>query len=81
MSHLKMRMTYHPSSSKILTESYIQDGEWKREGVQVAPWNHTVFNGKPSPEANLIIGVFIKRRIKMDLQRRGGCLEVLQACS
>lgn len=77
MSHLKMRrMTSHPSSSEILTKSYMQGREWERE-FQEAPCNHTVFNGKPSH-----IGVFIKRRIRMDLQEETwSCLELLPAYS
>lgn len=49
---------------------------------QVAPRNHIVLNGKPSPEAksDLFLGAFIKRRISMDLlEKTMGCLELLQS--
>ena len=82
--HLKMKMTYHPFkfllSSEILCERYIQAGEWERE-LQIAPCNHTVFNGKSKPEAvsNIIHGAFIKAGSGWTSGR--SFLELLQAYS
>lgn len=69
-------MTYSPSSSEILCERHVQD-EGMREGI------HIGFNGKPTPEAKpeRICGAFIKRRVTKDLQKRRGCLELVQAHS
>lgn len=84
--HLKLRVTYLLSSFQALrfyVKGISKVGEWERE-FQVAPCNHIVFNGKPSPEAisDIIRGAFIKRRVKMDLQEKGrGCPKLLQANS
>lgn len=49
-------------------------GEWERE-FQVVPYDHMVFNGKPTADAkpDTICGAFIKRRVRMEETR--GCLE------